>query len=445
MTTINLMPGAQSAFVESDALYPGYFAGRRGGKTVASVMKMMKYVQKNPGATGCITFPSLDDRDRIFMNTFKKFFGEGADKWWSYGKKDGVLTFANGCVVYLRTTEDPDRLRGMTLAFAGMDEVGTGNQWDAFKILQPAVSDENYPPQFWVTSTPNVDAAWVKRLWSDKVWPEGLEPLDQDEHLDYPIFHARTVDNFHLPPHIREKLVKRWGGTRYARQELEGEFLSSKGVRFADILDPDIHQRQVPPDMQWKHTGIAGLDFGGVDPWAIVEWRQDLSNRLWAVDEFYKSGADEYEIGKWCRDHGIKKVICDPNGISKDNLRAMARRMGLNMEPALIHATDGINRFRQRYNWWADGLHLRCVNHLETCPCPNKVPGIFISYNCPNLWSELMNLEAHIPRGKEDAENKWRPGSADHAYDAGAYGGSWRGFIKKLGPPVSPVQIVRAA
>lgn len=438
MTTINLMPGAQSAFVESAAMYPAYIAGRRGGKTVASVSKMVMYIQRYPDCVGCVTFPSLDDRERIFVPTLEQFFGSGKGVWWDYAKKDGLFT-AGGAKVFLRTAEEPDRLRGMTLSFAAMDEVGTGDQHKAWEILRPSLTREGHPHQFWVTTTPNVDAGWLRTVWRDKVHPETKEPLEPG---DYPVFTARTVDNYFLPDSVR-KLVLEAGGTRRALQEYEGQWLESKGVRFADLLDPMIHLRQPKVDEQWRNTGIAGLDPGSVSPTALVEWKQDLSGRLWAVDEFYKPNADEYEWVEWCRDKRIKKVIVDPTGSSKEQIKHWRKRWGLNIEAAPM-GREGVFKFKQKYNWWATGLEPRCLRHTERCHCPDRVPGIFISPNCTNLWSELMNLEAHIPRGMEEPEDRWRPGSQDHAFDAGVYGGSWFGS-KVHGRPISPIQIVRAA
>lgn len=404
---VEVMPGPQAEFVLSKALYPGYIAGRRGGKTSASVIKMMLYMQQNPGAYFMFTVPTLGDVDRILLPKMREFFGAFYGQIWGWLEKKSQIVFpeyrgvdGEGGIAFVRPASEPDSLRGPTLAAAAMDEIGTEDQQAAFQILQPAVlgGQPGFPHQIWVTTTPRVERKWVKQRWDEHINPENGEPLPAE---DYPIFRARTVDNFHLEQKAIQSLVAEHGTGRMGRQELEGEFLSLEGIALP-MLDAEKHLRYPPEDAEWVRT-VFGFDIGGTAPTAIVQWKIDRLNRKWAVAEYYKRDADEYDWVRWLADHDAKRVMCDP-AISERMRTYWSRRHGIQF----AHARDKTHE--SRLTVWRTGL----IHE-------GREPTIFISPDCSNLWDELINLR-HKRKGEDDYVEQWASGVADHGFDAGAYG-----------------------
>ena len=389
------------------------------------MVKVVTYMTQNPGAYFIFTIPTAGDIERIIMPKMHEFFGAFYGSLWGWLEKKQEIIFPNhrgpngeGGIVFLRTIQEPQFLRGITPAAGAMDEVGTENQEEAFRILQPAVmlGQPGFPHQLWVTTTPNVTWPWVKQRWQEHINPltgEALPPAD------YPLFRARTQDNIHLPADQVGALQAEWGNSRWALQELEGQFITVTGAAF-DGLSPDVHLRHPPADTEWVRS-VVGLDFGERRPTALIEWRMDRSRRLWAVNEFYKRDASDYDWLRWCADNEVKKVICDPTGSDRD-LAHWRKVYGINIE----RATPSAKTFRGRWALWQDRLRVR----------EDGLPGLYISPSCYNLWDELMNL-----RHKDDDRQGWIPGTADHAYDAGAYGMSW--FEKTVGRPTAPFTVVR--
>jgi hypothetical protein len=403
---IEVMAGAQAGFVASRAKYPAYIAGRRGGKTSASVVKMMLYMQQNPGAYFMFTVPTLGDVDRILLPKMREFFGPWYGKNWGWLEKKSQIVFpeyrgvdGEGGIAFVRPASEPDSMRGPTLAAAAMDEIGTENQYEAFQILQPAVfgGQKGFPHQIWTTTTPRVEQKWVKQVWDEHVSPSTGDSLPAE---DYPIFRARTVDNYHLDPESIQSLLSTYGSERDRQQELEGEFITLEGTVF-DMLDPEVHLRYPPEDAEFTRT-VFGFDIGGTSPTAIIQWKMDRQFRKYAVAEYYRANADEYDWIKWLADHNAMRVMCDP-AIGENLLRYWRRKYNVHFARAYDKTHEG------RLNVWRTGFNQR-------------PPQIYISPDCPMLWDELVNLRRKR-KGEDDySEKQWASGVADHAYDAGAYG-----------------------
>jgi hypothetical protein len=355
------------------------------------------------------TVPTLGEVHRIFLPTVRQFFGDVEGVFWGWLEKRNELVFPEvGAVVFVRPASEPDSLRGTNLTVAGMDEVATEDQEESFRILQGSIRQTGFGVnQLWVTGTPKVRRRWIKQIWNDGVNPLSGKPLARRE--DYPIFRLRTVDNIHLPQDFKDSLLEDWGDSRLARQELFGEFIEVEGLAFPN-LDAEAHLRYPGEDVEVVRK-VFGLDMGGASPTAIVEWWLDRQGNKWAVAEFYKRNADEYDWVQWLADRGAKRVVCDPSA-SDLQIDHWRRQYGI----YITRAAPPIKRFVGRVQAWGTGLSM--VDSLGRA----KPPQIRIAPSCVNLWDELVNAAFKKVKGRNDPEDAWEPGTADHAIDAGAYG-----------------------
>lgn len=398
---IKLMKGPQTDFYHSQAFHPALFAGRRSGKSVAGVNKAFAYIHQNPGAMGVITSPIAPQIRQTLMPVIRKFWGHVEGTEWELKVGDQEIHFSpqfKGSRIYLRPAIEPDAFRGMELAFFYMDEISSEHQLDSFMILVPALTQEGYPHQGWVTSTPDWRKPWIRRLWV-----EGVNPTTHDEikKTDYPIFAAHMQDNFHLPEGFFEKQLALYGDTRRAAQELRGEFISVEGAAFPQFTE-STHVRMPPLDTKWRRT-VAGLDFGATSPTSLIEVRQDENSRLWVINEFYQRDAEDKDwvaaAGEW----GLTKIVCDPSGGQR---KADLLKSVYGVPIRLAHS----NSFSLRASLVGNRLAIGADG-----------PGLFIHPRCVNLIGELKNLAYDQPRGHDEPQDKWMSGSSDHAYDALAY------------------------
>lgn len=415
---IELRKDAQSDFVASTERYPALFAGRRFGKSVANVVKTVKYCKDNPGARGMLTIPEWSDWDKTINPTLHDLLGEAKGSIWTFEEKKRILHFpAWGCQVFVRPALEAESLRGPTLAFASMDEVGSQNQYPAFRILSAAVSMPGYPLQLWLTSTPSVDRPWLMQLYKQGINPETGEPLRNPK--EFRIYQGETRQNYYLSEDYIQSQYDLWEGTRWGRQELYGDFLTVSGLAFPDFTEKT-HVKYPPADEKITNV-FCGMDFGTSSPTAIYIIKQDESKRLWVTDEYYHRNATEEHWGTWLAEHGVRRVNCDPS-ISNDQAAWYSRKLGINFVPAMK-----MRKFTDRFQFW--GGVLSNGEHG---------PKLFISPSCVNLIDELNNLAFAQSRHGYEKDVQWAPSCAEHGYDAVAYGAGAAQTFK-----VRPIEFVR--
>ncbi len=405
---IELMEGTQKKFVLSEAKHPAFIGGRGSSKTYSFCAKSGIIAMKNPGIRGCLTQPTFDMIRRNFVPVWEQQFG-------AIGGKDGIwefrlyqqgcpqeIAFKNGSLIDLRPADAPEKFRGATYGFFGMDEIAIGNQLHVFLSLMPTLRQKGFSHQGFVTSTPSGHQPWIRQIWLDNVNPFTEASLTAE---DYPIFRAMTRDNWHLPAGELEHWKEMFADTRFAAQELEGEFTALEGMAFEEF--GDIHIREMPEDTVIVRK-VNGLDFGGSSPTSMHELCLDQSDRVWVTKEFYKRNADDYDWVRACEEWGSREIRCDPSR-SESELEHLRKIYGL---PGLKRAAPHAKGFENRIRLWRNRLTVR----------EDGLPRMFISRHCPNMISEIRNLAHPEPRPGEVNLLKWANGCLDHSFDDGAYG-----------------------
>ncbi len=123
------------------------------------------------------------------------------------------LVWPNGAVAQAFSAEDPEALRGPQFDAAWCDELAkwrlAEETWD---MLQFGLRLGHWPRQL-ITTTPRA-VPLLKRILA--------EPGTRQTH-------AKTRENEdNLAPEFLEAVVRRYGGTRLGRQELDGEFVEER-------------------------------------------------------------------------------------------------------------------------------------------------------------------------------------------------------------------------
>jgi len=423
-TPFATIPGPQRDFVVSEAPYPGYFAGRGAGKSIAGLIKLIHYATRNPGALLFATQPTNDGFEQNVLPAMREIWRDGEGSEWAFKEKKGQIVFPRlNVTVLLLSAEATIPGIGASFAAGWMDEIGIGNQRDLFLSLQPAMRQKGYDHQIWVTSTPKVTYPWIKQIWVEHIHPLTRRELASWQGR-YPTFHAHTKDNPWLPEEIKSQLLSEWEGSRWAAQELAGEFITVEGVAFPEF-SRQIHVRAF--DGRPTARRVVGIDFGQARPTALVEIVQDEGKKLWVVDSFYKRNAIEDDWVQWCADRKITKLVCDPTA-SEEQLIFWRGKYNIYMTPAKSNRRD------ERYKFWSQNIAVK----------DDGRPNIYIDPKNEDLIAELENLAHAVTRGRNEPEDKWVPGSNDHAYDAGAYAGmEFEGYYGTPHAPFALGRIIR--
>jgi hypothetical protein len=288
-----------------------------------------------------------------------------------------------------------------------MDEITLYRQEEAFNILIQRLRQPGYFHQLKATGTPK-GRNWVWRRYVDKPMP------GRPGQIGATTFFAQTQDAEDAgiePVGYVEGLLGAYGGwdNPLARQELGGQWLQMAGqvfpqfTRYDHVRTLDAAHRAVLKDR------LGGIDFGGVSPTALVAVGLGAGGRAWAFKEWYKREATMEETAKAMadmqRECGIRKWIADPSG--KKEIEAL-RAMGFKVQKA---------RHGNRI-----ALRVQLVGARLNVDAATKMPGLYVTPECPNLIGELENLSWKRTKLQGSADeimtDDFERGDDDHAFDA---------------------------
>ena len=195
------------------------------------------------------------------------------------------LTWPNGAIAQVFSAEEPDRLRGPQFAAAWCDELAKWRYpqttWDN---LQFGLRLGDWPRAL-VTTTPR-PLALLKKLMAD--------PCNV-------VTRATTRRNAaHLPPAFLAAIEERYGGTRFGRQEIDGDIVEERpgalwtrdGLEAARGTLPERFLRIVvavdPPAASNARADACGIVAAGIDAAGVItviadETQEAARPREWAL------------------------------------------------------------------------------------------------------------------------------------------------------------------
>jgi PBSX family phage terminase large subunit len=246
----------------------------RSGKTVASLIRFLRFLGRAPKGEVFLIGKTLDTLKRNVINPLLDYVGNAAHHY--PGKREFHIWDRVCWTVGANDERSEGKIRGSTTIGAYGDELTLWPE-SFFKMMLSRMSLEG--AQFFGSTNPDNPNHYLKKDF-----------LDRKAELDMWTDHFAIEDNTFLPKAYVEQLKKEYVGLWYKRFIL-GLWCAAEGAIY-DFFDEDEHtiiSRPGPPEM-W-HIGI---DYGTNNPAAflIVGEHSLLHPRYWAEDEYYYSGAE---------------------------------------------------------------------------------------------------------------------------------------------------------
>ncbi len=309
----------QARFANNDAFYSLFLAGVSAGKTHALTAFVLIRALKNPGCVGAMFGRTMKDHERVLIPRLLGRLAEikdacGVNLLADYSKGESKITLINGSEIWCLPFNQVDKLRGLEIAFAGVDESdwSTTNFEDIWTVLVGRVRgkdkqgrDAPVPgiafctsPNGTITARKFIDA---RRKYDDakaKGDAEGVKLWGQ-----YYVVHATAFHNPHTPQSYIEGL-KSISAKRY-RQEVLGIPAASSNSVFslqAEHFTP-WDWRQHPECLRvygtdWGNgaTGNASVmcQVGPAGVWVVADELNDDCPRGQYMDK----------LEKWAKSHG---------------------------------------------------------------------------------------------------------------------------------------------
>jgi len=296
--------------------------------------------------------------------------------------KSEEIAFVHGAKILFRSADAPERLRGINLNWAYLDEAALMRE-EVWKIILGRLRIGK--PSAWITTTP-AGFNWVYKYW--------VEQGDEN----YQIVHASTRENKYLPPEYLQDLEANYTA-EFAMQEIEGDFVAFEGLVYSEFLRTVHMVKPFKFPDHWQR--IRGIDYGYTNPFVCLWGALDEDKRLYIYDEHYKSKTliKDHAADIKARDGKYAFTVADWD--AQDN--AEMHEEGIYTQNAQKDVMIGIQKVKARLAKQADGR-----------------PRLFIFENCVNTLKEIGMYRWN--QSKEGRNEKEEPvKEADHAMDALRY------------------------
>lgn len=383
----------QKHFVFDPSKYVVWCGGLGSAKTVSGTIKLMLYVQNNPGARILVIAPKYGQLKAGTMTTFFEWFPQDWVANYNRSQDEMFVDTTNGCRIYFRNAQNPDSFRSMELAASWLDEPSYMPP-NVLPIVQGRLRQQRgnkpYPYQIWATGTP------AGQNW---VWQKFINASSRIAGVS--TYYSDSRENPWTPKEYKDELVAQYEGPWF-QQEIEGKFVTYAGLVYP-MFQYGTHVRPAPASFK---KVFAGADFGLTVPTSVHLYGVDEAGRYWAFREFYERRARLHEVlallSSWAKEFPGLQVFCDPHAASEiDTLKANAvRAVG-----ASANVADGIRLVSSRLEKGVSGE-----------------PGLYVTEACPRLIAEFQSYSWDEKVGGAEGTDKKlfdkiKQGQNDHAVD----------------------------
>ncbi|MBF6588949.1 MAG: hypothetical protein IVW57_00275 [Ktedonobacterales bacterium] len=386
----------QRAFVDSTAPYSFYVGGIGAGKTYAGSVRSIIRALTMPGSLGLIgapTYPMLRD------TTARSFFSLlPREAYRSYNRSEQHLTLANGAEILFRSLDEPDRVRGLNLAWYWLDEAPLCGYY-AWQVLKGRLRQQGQTPIAWATGTPHGRDGF----WRD--FEGHLQPHHQ-------LFRASTLENaVNLPEGYVDSLG--YEGAFYD-QEVLGLFTAFEGLvyRFeSEPTAPDTHV-QAPPVGKSFARVIGGIDWGFTNPSVLLPFGLDGDGRAWQLDEFYERRVPLHEtvlptLVAMTRKYSVQTWYAGPD--EPEHIEEANRALADAKLSARVRAADNSIK-----------AGIQTVSRL-LAPRADGTRGLYVAPACVHTIAEYGSYQYATTEGQERNPDEKPLKQNDHAMDATRY------------------------
>lgn len=311
---MTLLP-CQEDFVLNDTdRYVALKGGYGTGKTQAFCYKAIRCAAINYGKYGAMMSPTLNMANKTLVPKMHELLGEmGIQYVYKKSAAEFRLKFGkHTSIIYILSAENYDRLRGLNLAWAGIDEIDTIRTdiahaaWEQVQARLRDGAEDGFEQAFCV-STPE-GFGFMYQWFHDDV----EKAKERGEHLDRKLYTASTYDNYTLKPSFIESLKE---GYPLALIEayLNGNFVNLTGNPvYSSFERTENGCTNGLEHFSGSHGLWIGMDFNVNDMSAVCGIIAD-DGKIFIVDEIYGLKNTRTMIEEIRRRYGTRPIYICPD------------------------------------------------------------------------------------------------------------------------------------
>ena len=383
------MTRPQREFWDSDARFRAFTGGVGSGKTRLGCLSVFAQPPGSLGVVAAPTYPMLRDAT---LRTFLELARDGKVLA-EFRSSDMLARLVNGSEIMFRSADDPDRLRGPNIGWFWLDEAAMMGV-DVWNIMLGRLREA--PGRAWLTTTPRGDN-WIYDRWVRKALP------------GYAMIRSSSRDNPFLPPDFIANLESAYT-SRFARQEIEGEFLLDVPGALWKRAELDAHRVQsarvfsrvvvgVDPKASAEADSETGIVVVGLGQdgrgYVIADYSIDGTPEQWAQRVAYA-----YET------HSADRVIVEVNQ-GGDMVSSVLRATGVRLPIQTVRAARGkYTRAEPIAALYEQGkvVHVGVHSALEDQLCtwtPGDSSPDRLDALCWAAWALMLDGQSQRPRVRE--------------------------------------------
>lgn len=295
---------AQAKFFKELNRKSAYIGGLGSGKSFVGVLKAMAlaaqgrvviYVMPTQSMISDVAIPTLYSHISTFGIT------EDIDYRFIKSPKMNYYDLKSKGVILFRSAEMGERLRGINAHDAFFDEAGYIHR-KIFNIVLGRLRNSE-DAHIRIMTTPNGDDHWLY---------EEIIGYD-DKPSEWSVFRQSTLANPFIPQSYKLDLIRTYTG-QYARQELEGEFISKTDSEA--LIDTTLFDSFCKRDSYTNGAKILGVDIArfGDDCSAFALYEGNTFTYLHKQNGMKGNEILEHII-EICTNNSCKNVVVDCSGI----------------------------------------------------------------------------------------------------------------------------------
>lgn len=387
--TINLWTPheKQREIMDSEARFKVAVCGRRFGKTVYAVNRLVKEALLNSDGKYFYIAPTYRQGKIIAWEMLKKTAESlPSELVHKINESELYVRLGNSSEVSIKGADKPDSLRGVGLDGVVLDEYADMKRNVFTEIIRPTLLDSQ---------------GWAVFIGTPRGFNHFYDLYMQAKHKeDWDAFRFPTAANPYISDEDIEVERQEMPADQFA-QEYLAEFRKREGLVYPEF-DRDFH---VIDDKHNRGTIIdkmAGLDFGYTNPAAFIVIHKNEMGEYFVEQEWFRTGKTNEEIGEYVKSYvdsnHVSYVYPDP--AEPDRIEEL-ERIGIPTREVNKSVIDGINKVRSLLKTKKLYVSNRCedlINEFET-------------YHYPEERKSKLNKSAYEKPVKED----------DHGMDALRY------------------------
>ena len=285
--------------INGDSFYNVMVCGRQSGKSTTLLGLILYYSINKAKSVSLYTAPTYGQINKILVQLMDVLQPTGIIV--SANKSSYEIKLINGSLIYFRSTERADSIRGLAVDYLFCDESQDTNTSDFQKSILPTITARG--KKCVLAGTPK-----RKNLFYDY--------FQMGKSQDFP-----NHTSYHFPswesPYVSTEFIeeqKRTLPPKIFSQEFEAKWQENEGSVFQNLNGVCIND--LWPNRDKNIRVYAGLDIGSKDDYSVLVILDELGRCLnvWRANNISYSEIVR-KVVDTCKHYNVNELLCEVNGV----------------------------------------------------------------------------------------------------------------------------------